>query len=89
MSTPQAQNSAHALNAVERRDELHLRCAWIGKAGVDTTGNQTAHQRLGAVHAFMIQHDRVLDCRARVCARRLFSIDFHTMTFKVLRLARS
>ncbi len=47
----QAEHAAHAGNAVERGDEMHLRRAGIGKAGVDAAGQQGGDEGFGAVHA--------------------------------------
>ena len=46
----QREHAAHALDAVERGDEMHLRGARVGEAHVDAAGHQGAHQALGAVH---------------------------------------
>ena len=46
----EAEHAAHALDAVERRDEMHLRRAGIGEADVDAGSDERAHQGFGAVH---------------------------------------
>ncbi len=47
----QAQHAAHAGDAVERGDEMHLRRAGIGEARVDAAGEQGGDEGFGAVHA--------------------------------------
>ncbi len=46
----EAEDAAHAGDAVERRDEVHLAGAGIGEAGVDAAGEQGADEAFGAVH---------------------------------------
>ena len=46
----QAEHAAHAGDAVERRDEMHLGRAGIGEAGIDTAVQQRVHQTFGAIH---------------------------------------
>ena len=44
------QYAAHALDLIERGDEVHLRGSRIGEAHVHPTANQRAHQAFCAVH---------------------------------------
>ena len=46
----QAEHAAHAGDAVERRDEMHLAGAGIGEAGIHAAGEQRVDQAFGAVH---------------------------------------
>ena len=46
----QAEDAAHAGDAVERGDEVHFRCAGVGEARIDPVGEQGVHQAFGAVH---------------------------------------
>ncbi len=45
-----AEDAAHALDLVERGDEMHLRGAGIGETGIDAAGEQRADEAFGAVH---------------------------------------
>ncbi len=47
----QAEHAAHAGDAVERRDEMHLAGAGIGEAGVDAALEQRVDQAFGSVHS--------------------------------------
>ena len=47
----QAEHAAHAGDAVERGDEVHLRGAGIAEAGIDPAFQQRVHQAFGAVHS--------------------------------------
>ena len=44
----QREDAPHAVDAIERRDEVHLRCAGVREAGVDAAGDQRADEHLGA-----------------------------------------
>ena len=46
----QAQHAAHALDAIERADEMHLRGAGIGEADFDAALDQGANQTFRSVH---------------------------------------
>ena len=46
----QREHAAHALDAVERRDEMHFRRAGIGEADIDAAADQRPHQTFSAVH---------------------------------------
>ena len=48
----QAEHAAHALDPVQRGDEMHLRGAWIGEADVDAARDQGPHQTFRTVHRF-------------------------------------
>ena len=45
----QAEHAAHAVDLVERGDEMHFRCAGVRKAGIDPIGEQRADQAFGTV----------------------------------------
>jgi hypothetical protein len=45
-----AEHAAHAVHPVERRDKMHLRGPRIGKAHIDATTDQGAHQAFRSVH---------------------------------------
>src|SRR4051794_4230991 len=45
------EHAAHALDPVERRDEVHLGGAGVGEAGVHAAGEQRADELFGAVQA--------------------------------------
>ena len=45
-----AEDAAHALDLVERGDEMHLRRAGIGETGIDAAGEQRAHKAFGTIH---------------------------------------
>ena len=46
----QAQHAPHAVDAIQRRAEMHLRGAGIGEAGIDAARQQRPRQALGPVH---------------------------------------
>ena len=46
----QAEHAAHALDAIQRCDEVHLRGAGIGEADVDPARDQGPHQTFRTVH---------------------------------------
>ena len=48
----QAEHAAHALDAIERCDEMHLGGAGIGEADVDPARDQGPHQTFRTVHSF-------------------------------------
>ena len=58
----QAQDAAHAVDAVERGHEMHLGRAGIGEGDLDAARDQGAHEALGAVHSarrrFALRHTR-------------------------------
>ncbi len=60
----QAEHAAHAGDAVERGDEVHLAGAGIGEAGIDARGEQALHQ------AFRTVHPRAPHFAAAHCPRR-------------------
>ena len=45
-----AEDAAHALDLVERGDEMHFRRAGIGETGINAAGEQRAHKAFGAIH---------------------------------------
>ena len=47
----QGEHAAHAVDAVERGDEMHLRGAGIGEADIDAAADQRPHQTFSAVHS--------------------------------------
>ena len=49
----QAEHAAHALDAIERADEMHLRRAGIGEADLDAALHQGPNQTLRTVHAVL------------------------------------
>ena len=52
----QAQHTVHAGHAIERRHEVHLGRAGVGKAGVDAALQQCVDETFGAVHGrFLLQ----------------------------------
>ncbi len=46
----EAEHAAHAVDPIERRDEMHLRRTRIGEADIDAAADQSAHQAFRAVH---------------------------------------
>ena len=46
----QAEHAAHALDPIQRGDEMHLRGAGIGKADVNAARDQGPHQTFRTVH---------------------------------------
>jgi hypothetical protein len=46
----QREHAAHALDAIERGDEMHFRGAGIGEADIHAAIDQRAHQTFGTVH---------------------------------------
>ncbi len=51
----QAKDAAHPGNAIERGDEMHLRGARIGEAGIDAAAEQRMDQGFGAVHCGVLR----------------------------------
>src|SRR6185503_12026685 len=49
----QAEHAAHALDAIERADEMHLRRAGIGEADLDAALHQGPNQTLRTVHTVL------------------------------------
>ena len=47
----EAEHATHAGDLVERRDEVHLRRAGVGEAGIDAAREQRANQAFGSIHA--------------------------------------
>ena len=45
-----AGHATHAGDLVERRDEMHLRRAGVGEAGIDAAREQRANQAFGSIH---------------------------------------
>ena len=48
----QREHAAHAVDAVERGDEMHLRGAGVGEADIHAAADQRPHQTFRAVHLF-------------------------------------
>ena len=46
----EAEHAAHAGDLVERRDEVHLRRARVGEAGIDAARQKRANQAFGSIH---------------------------------------
>src|SRR3954454_9248321 len=46
----QAEHTTHAGDPIQRRDEMHLGCAWVGEADVNTPCDQGPHQTFRTVH---------------------------------------
>ena len=51
----QAQDAAHAVHPVERRDEMHLRSTGVGETHIDAAADQRAHQAFRAVHRSILR----------------------------------
>ena len=49
----QAEHAAHAGDAVERGDEVHLAGAGVGEADIHAAAEQRSHQAFGSVHTFL------------------------------------
>jgi len=52
----QTQHAPHALDLVERGDEMHLRRAGIGKTDIDAFGDQRTNKTLGTIHRDFLQN---------------------------------
>ena len=46
----EAEHTTHAGDLVQRRDEVHLRRAGVGEAGIDAAREQRANQAFGSIH---------------------------------------
>src|SRR5450830_2038037 len=46
----QSQYATHLRLAVQRRDEMHFRCAWVGKTNIYLVGKQGVAKVVGAIH---------------------------------------
>ncbi len=68
----QAGHGPHPRNPIERSNEVHLRGARIGEAGIDAGGHEAAHERLGAGHTVVID-----DCRPHFHLQRLHCCPRH------------
>ena len=49
----ECQHTAHALDFIERGDEVHLRRSRVGEADVDPATHQRAHQAFCTVHGVL------------------------------------
>ncbi len=60
----QAEHAAHALDPVQRRDEMHLGGAGIGKADINAARHQGPHQTFRTVHHSTPVREAFLNVRA-------------------------
>src|SRR5215475_8749835 len=49
----EGEHAAHALDFIERGDEVHLRRPRIGEADIHPTANQRAHQAFCTIHGVL------------------------------------